>query len=117
MPPTPRGRSRAERSICKRGQVQPSSFLSIPLVSALAVNAFLLLGEEPVLVDAGMAREGDEFLEALSAVIDPAKLRWIWLSPDDAMLPEAPPFAEPDSHAFAQIATALAASSPPRWRS
>jgi glyoxylase-like metal-dependent hydrolase (beta-lactamase superfamily II) len=60
------------------------SYLSIPMVGVLAVNAFLLLGEEPVLVDTGLARESDEFLEALSAVIDPARLRWIWLSHDDA---------------------------------
>ncbi|MCK6546749.1 MBL fold metallo-hydrolase [Myxococcota bacterium] len=50
----------------------------------LPVHAYLLQGAEPVLVDTGMARESAAFLEALDTVIDPAKLRWIVLTHEDA---------------------------------
>lgn len=63
--------------------VLPSHF-SIPGVGVLPVNAFLLLGEEPLLVDTGLGREGQEFLEALGSIIDPRELRWIWLTHDDS---------------------------------
>jgi glyoxylase-like metal-dependent hydrolase (beta-lactamase superfamily II) len=63
--------------------VLPSHF-SIPGVGVLPVNAFLLLGIEPVLVDTGLGRESEEFLEALGSVIDPGELRWIWLTHDDS---------------------------------
>ena len=63
--------------------ILPSHF-AIPGVGVLPVNAFLILGEEPVLVDTGLARESEEFLEALRTVIDPRELRWIWLTHDDS---------------------------------
>lgn len=56
----------------------------IPGLGVLAVNAFVIKAKEPVLVDTGMGIEGDEFLRALEAVIDPRDLRWIWLTHDDA---------------------------------
>ena len=49
----------------------------------LAINAFVMHGDEPMLVDTGSVVEADEFMTALRTVIDPADLRWIWLSHTD----------------------------------
>jgi flavorubredoxin len=49
----------------------------------LAINAFVLHASEPVLVDTGAVRESDDFMTALRTVIDPADLRWIWLTHTD----------------------------------
>lgn len=63
--------------------VLPAS-LPIPGVGVLTVNAYLLLAEEPVLVDTGLAVDRDQFIDALSSVLDPRSLRWVWLTHDDA---------------------------------
>jgi hypothetical protein len=55
----------------------------IPGLGQLAINAFVLHGEVPVLVDTGPVVERESFMTALSSVIDPADLRWIWLSHTD----------------------------------
>ncbi|HWD55905.1 MAG TPA: MBL fold metallo-hydrolase [Acidimicrobiales bacterium] len=49
----------------------------------LAINAFVIHASEPVLVDTGAVRESDDFMAALRTVIDPADLRWIWLTHTD----------------------------------
>lgn len=58
--------------------------LPLPGVGVLPVNAYLLLAEEPVLIDTGIGVDGDEFLDALASIVDPAALRWVWLTHDDA---------------------------------
>lgn len=58
--------------------------LPLPGLGELPVNAFLLDGAEPILVDAGLGMLGREFVEALSVRLDPASLRWIWISHVDA---------------------------------
>jgi flavorubredoxin len=60
-----------------------SSTVEIPMLGSIAVNAFVLHGPEPVLVDSGIVAERDDFLEALRRVIDPAELRWLWLTHTD----------------------------------
>ncbi len=60
-----------------------SSTASIPGFGSLAINAFVMHGDEPLLVDTGVVREADDFMAALRTVIDPAELRWIWLSHTD----------------------------------
>ena len=60
-----------------------SSTAALPGMGSLAVNAFVFHGAEPMLVDTGIVRESDEFLAALRTVIDPAELRWIYLSHPD----------------------------------
>src|SRR5687767_2917119 len=60
------------------------SFLPIPGHGVLPVNAFLINGSEPVLVDTGLPMLGDEFMTAVEKVIDPSEIRWIWLSHTDA---------------------------------
>lgn len=59
------------------------SLVELPNLGSLAINAFVLHGEEPVLVDAGVVAERDDFLAALRTVIDPADLRWLWLTHTD----------------------------------
>lgn len=55
----------------------------VPGFGLVPINAFVLHGKEPLLVDTGAVVERDEFMTALRAVIDPADLRWIWLSHTD----------------------------------
>jgi len=70
----------------------------IPALGSLAINAFVVHGTEPLLVDTGTVAGGPEFMSALTSVINPADLRWIWLTHTDfdhigslAMLLEANP--------------------------
>jgi flavorubredoxin len=56
----------------------------IPGFGLIPVNAFLLHGVEPVLVDTGAVVLHEEFWQALGSVIDPQDIRWIWLSHTDA---------------------------------
>jgi hypothetical protein len=60
-----------------------STSADIPSLGSLAINAFVLHGAEPVLVDTGSAVDSAEFLATLESVIDPGSLRWIWLSHTD----------------------------------
>ena len=60
-----------------------SSAVPIPTIGVLPVNAFLIRGEQPTLVDAGITPEQDDFEAALRALIDPADLRWIVLTHAD----------------------------------
>lgn len=63
--------------------VLPTS-LPLPGVGVLTINAYVLLAEEPVLIDTGVGVDGEDFVEALASVIDPQELRWVWLTHDDA---------------------------------
>jgi flavorubredoxin len=55
----------------------------IPTLGSIAINAFVLHGAEPVLVDTGTVAGSDDFMAALTSIIDPADLRWIWLTHTD----------------------------------
>ena len=57
--------------------------VAIPGLGVLPINAYVLHAEQPVLVDTGRPVERTKFLEALGSVIDPADLRWVWLSHPD----------------------------------
>lgn len=56
----------------------------VPGAGVLTVNAYVLHAEEPVLIDAGMAMEADDFIAALQSVVRLSDLRWVWLTHDDA---------------------------------
>lgn len=56
---------------------------AIPALGSIAINAFVLYGAEPVLVDTGTVAGAPGFMTALASVIDPAELRWIWLTHTD----------------------------------
>lgn len=60
-----------------------TSTFPVPGFGLVPINAFVLHGSEPVLVDTGAVVERDEFMGALRSVIDPAELRWIWLTHTD----------------------------------
>lgn len=86
------------------------SHLTVPGVGALAVNSFVIHAAEPVLVDTGMAVDGDAFLDALRNAIDPAAIRWVWLTHDDsdhsgnlASVLELAPDAQLVTHAFSAL--------------
>jgi flavorubredoxin len=50
----------------------------------IPINAFVIKAKEPVLVDTGMGMDAEKFMEALGSVIDPADIKWVWLTHDDA---------------------------------
>jgi flavorubredoxin len=64
-------------------EVLPAHF-PIPGAGFLAVNAFVIKAKEPVLIDTGMGLDSGEFIKALTSVIDPRELKWVWLTHDDA---------------------------------
>ena len=61
-----------------------TSNFPIPGFGQVPVNAFVLKGTEPILVDTGAVVESPDFMSTLRSVIDPADLRWIWLTHTDA---------------------------------
>lgn len=63
--------------------VIPAHF-PVPGMGFLAVNAFVIKAEDPVLVDTGMGVESEEFMKALESIIDPKDLKWVWITHDDA---------------------------------
>ncbi|MGE5276510.1 MAG: MBL fold metallo-hydrolase [Acidobacteriota bacterium] len=63
-------------------EVLTSNF-PIPGYGLVPINAFVIKGSEPILVDTGTVVETGEFLPALRSVIDPEELKWIWLTHTD----------------------------------
>jgi glyoxylase-like metal-dependent hydrolase (beta-lactamase superfamily II) len=61
-----------------------ASYLPVPGLGILPVNAFVVRGAQPMLVDTGLGALAEPFARALESVIDPADLRWIWISHLDA---------------------------------
>jgi flavorubredoxin len=47
------------------------------------VNSLVILAEEPVIIDTGAPLHRAQWLDAVSSVVDPADVRWIFLSHDD----------------------------------
>jgi flavorubredoxin len=60
-----------------------TSNFPIPGYGVVPINAFVIKGSEPILVDTGAVVESPEFMLALRAVIDPTELRWLWLTHTD----------------------------------
>lgn len=60
------------------------SYAPLPGFGVVPVNAHVIRAREPVLVDTGMAALNQPFMQALREQIDPAELRWIWLTHMDA---------------------------------
>ena len=57
--------------------------LEVPGIGHLPVNAFVLHAAEPVVVDTGLGLPDRTFLDDLGSVLDPADVRWIWLTHPD----------------------------------
>ncbi|MCA1692510.1 MAG: MBL fold metallo-hydrolase [Actinobacteria bacterium] len=84
--------------------------LPLPGVGVLPINAYVLLAEEPVLIDTGLGMDGEDFIDALASIVDPKALRWVWLTHDDAdhtgniqRVFEVAPQARLATHGFAAL--------------
>lgn len=84
--------------------------LPLPGIGVLPINAFLLMAEEPVLIDTGIGIDGDDFIAAVSSIVDPNDLKWVWLTHDDAdhtgsiqRIMELAPNAKLVTHAFSAL--------------
>ena len=67
--------------------VAPDTFL-IPTLApqpdgVVAANTLVIRGAEPVIVDTGCSLVRDEWLATVRSVVDPADVRWIFISHDD----------------------------------
>lgn len=60
-----------------------SDHAEVPGIGFLPVNTFVLHAEQPVVVDTGLSTPDKDYLTALAGVIDPADVRWIWLTHPD----------------------------------
>ncbi|WP_369241821.1 MBL fold metallo-hydrolase [Streptomyces sp. R21] len=60
-----------------------SDSLAVPGIGHVPVNAFVLHADQPVVVDTGLGLPDRNFLETLASVLDPADVRWIWLTHPD----------------------------------
>ncbi len=84
--------------------------LPLPGVGVLPINAYLLMSEEPVLIDGGIGYDSDEFVEAVGSVVDLESLKWVWLTHDDAdhtggieKIMQLAPNAKLVTHAFSAL--------------
>jgi flavorubredoxin len=60
-----------------------ASTVTVPGLGMLPVNAFLVRGAQPYLVDTGLIGDAQELTEAVCSLVDPDDLRWILLTHDD----------------------------------
>jgi flavorubredoxin len=61
-----------------------TSNFPIPGFGLVPINSFVIKGTEPILVDTGAVVESAEYMTTLRSVIDPAELKWLWLTHTDA---------------------------------
>jgi glyoxylase-like metal-dependent hydrolase (beta-lactamase superfamily II) len=61
-----------------------TAYLPVPGAGILPAKAHLIRAAQPVLIDTGVAATREPFLDALRGLMDPAELRWIWLTHVDA---------------------------------
>ena len=55
----------------------------IPMVGVLPVNAYVVTGDQPALIDTGITPERDEFRAAVKEIVDPKDLQWIIVTHGD----------------------------------
>ncbi len=55
----------------------------VPGIGFLPVNTFVIHAEQPVVVDTGLSTPDKDYVAALADVIDPADVRWVWLTHPD----------------------------------
>lgn len=60
-----------------------TTVVPIPMLGVLPVNAFLILGDQPTLIDTGMTPEQEDFTAELKKLIDPQDLQWIVITHAD----------------------------------
>ena len=59
------------------------TFAGLPDGSWVGSHSMVIRGAEPIVVDTGSALVRDQWLANLTSVVDPADVRWIFLSHDD----------------------------------
>ncbi len=69
-------------------QVAPDTFVIPELVPGppgayVSLNSMVITGAEPIIVDTGNELSRTEWMEAAFSIVDPADVRWIFLSHDD----------------------------------
>jgi flavorubredoxin len=70
-------------------QVAPETFLIPNLAPGgedgvyLPVNSLLIRGDEPIVVDTGAPVHREHWLEMVFGIVDPADIRWVFLSHED----------------------------------
>ena len=69
-------------------RIAPDTFLIPNLVAAqpgtfVFMNSMVILAEQPVIVDTGAPLFRDEWLEKVTSLVDPADVRWVFISHDD----------------------------------
>jgi flavorubredoxin len=69
-------------------QIAPETFvipwtLEAPPVGYIPMNSLVIRGREPVIVDTGSPADRTQWLANVASVVDPADVRWIFLSHDD----------------------------------
>src|SRR4051812_14334315 len=57
--------------------------LEVPGIGLLPVSAFVLSAAQPVVIDTGLGLADRDFVRDLGQVLDPADVRWIWLTHPD----------------------------------
>jgi len=60
-----------------------SDYVEVPGIGFLPVNAFVIHAAQPVVIDTGLGLPDRDFVASLAEVIDPADVRWIWLTHPD----------------------------------
>jgi hypothetical protein len=55
----------------------------VPGIGHLPVNTFVLHAEHPMVIDTGLSTPDKDFVAELAEVIDPADVRWIWITHPD----------------------------------
>jgi hypothetical protein len=53
----------------------------------MPVNAFVLYAEPVVIIDSGLSTAGKNFVSAVAEVLDPADVRWLWITTRTATTP------------------------------
>jgi hypothetical protein len=60
-----------------------NDYIEVPGLGFLPVNAYVLHAEQPVVIDSGLSTIDKDFLSALAEVLDPADVRWLWITHPD----------------------------------
>ena len=50
---------------------------------SVALNTMVIRAAEPVVVDTGMAENGDQYLDDVFSLVEPEDIRWVFISHDD----------------------------------
>jgi flavorubredoxin len=60
-----------------------TTYFPLPGLGILPINAFFIKAQQPVLVDTGLAAMGEQFRDQLYNLIEPADIKWIWITHAD----------------------------------